>query len=80
MLSWAKAGVCEVCTGDARWRLERLGDVVLGWACDKDLSAVASRLQRDWETTALVVTKSGPRHEPVDIGAALDRIPPEPDQ
>ncbi len=49
---------CEVCDADPHWRVTRVGDVVLAWACDEHLAVACERLQRDFEVTKLVVQDS----------------------
>lgn len=46
---------CEVCGTEPRWRVERIGDAVVTWACILDLAEVCRRLQRDGELTTLMV-------------------------
>lgn len=65
---------CEVCDGDPVWTLVRRGDVVTSWACEDDFSAVAQRLQRDWEITELVVTNHVKAAEWAQLGHTLNRI------
>jgi len=47
---------CGWCTRRATWRLQRVGDAAVTWACTRDLSDECERWQRDGEHTRLVVT------------------------
>lgn len=48
---------CQECDDDApTWRIGRSGDAVVSWACFLHLPDVCMALQRDFETTKLVVT------------------------
>lgn len=49
---------CQEDDGDAQWRIERRGDVVVTWACGDCLPTVCDGLQRPWEATELVVTRT----------------------
>lgn len=50
---------CEVCDdGQPAWRLDRCGDAVVSWACVRHLSEVCENMQRDHETTELVVKRA----------------------
>jgi hypothetical protein len=40
---------------EPRWRLDRLGDAAVDWACDQHLAGVVELLQRPWEKTEVVV-------------------------
>lgn len=63
---------CGTCAGeDPHWRIERLGDAVVSWACDAHLVAVCDGLQRDFEISQLVVTDARKRQEWAGIAAAL---------
>lgn len=68
---------CQVCDGDPLWRITRVGDVVVSWACSSDLSAVCESLQRDFEVTELVVEHQPKLHEVVEINRALEDIASE---
>ncbi len=46
---------CESCNGRASWRLLRVGDAAVTWACHEHLAAAALRLQRAHEKTELRV-------------------------
>ena len=48
---------CEVCLHRPDWRLDRVGDAVVSWACDHDLAEVVRRMQRPGEVTQLVIRK-----------------------
>lgn len=52
---------CEVCGTGPRWRIERIGDARVTWACAAHLSTVCTGLQHPWEDTELVVKGSHPR-------------------
>ncbi len=65
---------CEVCDAEPVWRLTRIGDVVLSWACSNHLSEVAERLQRDHEVTRLEVVLYAKSIEWAEMSRALDRI------
>lgn len=45
----------EHCTDVTRWRLDRVGDAIVSWACDRHLTAVVEDLQRPRERTEVVV-------------------------
>lgn len=45
----------EFCSYVTRWRLDRIGDAVVSWACDQHLVAVVEDLQRPRERTEVVV-------------------------
>lgn len=51
---------CQQCGGDSTWRILRRGDAAVSWACTVHLSDECWLLQRDFETTELVVTWSTP--------------------
>jgi hypothetical protein len=53
----SRAFRCQVCEGPYTWRIDRRGDAVVSWADDAHLAEVCVSLQRDWETTELVVTQ-----------------------
>lgn len=55
---------CEVCSGAPDWRIERLGDAIVSWACDPHLAEVCRGMQRDWERTELTLTTQRPLGEP----------------
>lgn len=67
---------CEICHIEPRWRLDRIGDAIVSWACDQDLADVCHRLQRDPEITELVITDVVKRREWIGISQSLDRIRP----
>lgn len=46
---------CGICDGAPRWRIDRVGDAVVSWACLDHLGIESERLQRSWETTELHV-------------------------
>jgi hypothetical protein len=46
----------EYCDQVTRWRLERVGDAVVTWACDRHLVTVVEELQRPNELTEVHVT------------------------
>lgn len=48
----------EYCDEVTRWRLDRIGDAVADWACDRHLVAVIEDLQRPGERTEVVVKAS----------------------
>lgn len=53
------AYVCAQCRQQPFWRIERVGDAVVSWACDIDLARECKDLQRDGETTRLMLTQAG---------------------
>lgn len=53
------AYVCAQCGQQPFWRIERIGDAMVSWACDTDLARECKDLQRDGETTRLVLTRAG---------------------
>jgi len=68
---------CAVCDGEPLWRITRIGDVVVSWACATDLSAVCDSLQRDFEVTELVVEHQPKLREVVEINRTLEDIAKE---
>jgi hypothetical protein len=47
---------CESCNAnDPHWVIERHGDAVVTWACDKHLPGICASLQRHREITVLSV-------------------------
>jgi hypothetical protein len=46
---------CPMCGHVPQFRLERRGDAVVSWACAGHLADECVNLQRDWETTEIVV-------------------------
>lgn len=48
---------CEVCHGHPMWELERIGDVVVTWACDSHVQEALVALQRPHERTSVRVTR-----------------------
>lgn len=44
---------CGVCAGQPTWRVERVGDAVVSWACDRHLAEECDDLQRSNERTIL---------------------------
>lgn len=66
---------CEVCDADPpHWRITRIGDVVLTWACDAHLAVICERLQRDFEITELIVQDSRKMREWAETGKTLAQI------
>lgn len=68
---------CEVCHGDPTWRLTRIGDAALTWACDDHVGAACHRLQRDHEITEVRVVHYARAVERAQIAASLARIADE---
>jgi hypothetical protein len=73
----SKAFLCEVCEADPMWRVGRIGDAAVTWACAEHLSAVADGMQRDWEVTRLTLILSSKAEEWASIEAALDAVAEE---
>lgn len=46
---------CQMCGGVAQFRLDRRGDAAVSWSCATDLADEVVNMQRDWETTEVVV-------------------------
>lgn len=46
---------CETCNGIPWWRIDRVGDAVVSWACKAHLSEVCWGLQRPFHRTELLV-------------------------
>ena len=46
---------CEVCHEDPAWTIDRVGDVIVSWACDHHLAWVCRNLQRNLLPTQLTV-------------------------
>lgn len=75
-MSWSNR--CEMCPGEppppesAVWRLDRVGDAVISWACNEHLPAVLEGLQRGHEVTEVVV-RSRARIEEMRDDGSLDR-------
>lgn len=70
----SKAFLCEVCESEPMWRVGRIGDAAITWACAEHLSTVADGMQRDWEVTQLTLILSSKAREWVEIGQSLDAI------
>lgn len=68
---------CEVCDDTPSWRLTRIGDAVVSWACNGHLALVCHRLQRDWEITELVVTSFSKSKEWREIAESLKAVADE---
>ena len=51
-----RANSCSACSGPPRWYLLRRSDAVATWACNQHLDLVLEDLQREWETTEVVVS------------------------
>jgi hypothetical protein len=68
------AFLCEVCDGPPKWRITRIGDVVVSWACAEHFSEVCDRLQRDWEVTRLSVELCSKLREVAEINTRLREI------
>jgi hypothetical protein len=56
-MGWAFC-CAECATAKYRWRIERRGDAVVTWACTSHLAAVMIDMQRGWERTQLLVTRT----------------------
>lgn len=69
---------CEYCAPidhtRAAWRIERVGDVVVAWACDVHLGLTCNRLQRDDEITVLCVSLASKAREWNEIRRSLDSV------
>lgn len=49
---------CATCeTEKYLWRIDRQGDAVVTWACTTHLANVMIDMQRDWESTRLLVRR-----------------------
>lgn len=48
---------CAICAGDPAWRLERIGDAITSWTCDRHLAEECDDLQRSFERTVIQVTQ-----------------------
>ena len=46
---------CGECDDTPSWRIDRIGDVAVTWACDDHLASECHRFQRDWEVTELSI-------------------------
>jgi hypothetical protein len=55
------ANRCEVCGTNPRWRIERIGDARVTWACATHLSVVCNGAKRPWEDTELTLKAFHPR-------------------
>lgn len=65
---------CGECDGDPSWRITRIGDVAVTWACDAHLAIECHRMQRDWEITELSIKSSPKLRETVEINNRLRDI------
>jgi len=46
---------CEICDEQPTWRLDRYGDAVVSWACNRHLAVVAHSLQREHGKTLITI-------------------------
>jgi hypothetical protein len=65
---------CEIDGIEPRWRVERVGDAAVSWACDPHLAEVCHRMQCDPEITELVVSDHVKRREWREIGDSLGGV------
>lgn len=73
-MNMSRAFRCEKCDGESMWRIERVGDAAVSWACPEDLSSVCEGLQRDWEVTILHVHLQAKGTEWTQLSHSLNQI------
>lgn len=68
------ANLCSECGESPDWRVVRLGDGVVMWACFAHLGPVCDALQRPWEISELLITNHRKLSEWNSIAAALESV------